>query len=116
VTLAERITAVLSATGYRPYAEAPPEATHDSGPFFQVIEGTGATATVAVAWPDATDHECNSLLYKMGIRLHEVGLSAERSAGCLYVSEIPDQGDDGEDCGCGPYCALCAAEDGDLGD
>lgn len=148
MTLAERITAILAGTGWRPYSEAPPEPTHSSGPFFHVDQGAGATACVGVAWTGAAEGELNSLLHRMGIRLHEVGLTAEASAGCLYVSEhpckcvisggdllpiacpahgtpcgscgglescAPDCGGEG-DCGCGPYCALCRAEEGDLGD
>lgn len=88
MTLAERITSVLSGTGFRPYAEMPLEATHHSGPFFLVAEGVGAT--VSVAWMDATDAERGVMLHRYSIRLHEVGLDAERRDGHLYVTEAAE--------------------------
>jgi hypothetical protein len=87
MTLAERITSVLTGTGFRPYAEMPLDATHHSGPFFVVAEGVGAT--VSVAWADATAAERGAMLHRYAIRLHEVGLDAERRDGYLYVTESP---------------------------
>jgi hypothetical protein len=88
MTLAERITSVLEGTGFRPYAEMPDEATHHSGPFFLVAEGVGAT--VSVTWADATDIERRVMLHRYAIRLHEVGLDAERRDGYLYVTETAE--------------------------
>jgi len=85
MTLAERITSVLAGTGFRPCADMPLDATHYSGPFFLVAEGVGAT--VSVAWTDAADAERGVMLHRYAIRLHEVGLVAERRAGYLYVTE-----------------------------
>jgi hypothetical protein len=85
MTLAERITSVLAGTGFRPYVDMPLNATHHSGPFFLVAEGVGAT--VSVAWMDATDTERGAMLHRYAIRLHEVGLVADRRDGYLYVTE-----------------------------
>lgn len=85
MTLAERITSVLTGTGFRPFADMPFEATHHSGPFFVVAEGVGVT--VRVAWVDATDAERRTVLHRIDIRLHEVGLSSEQRDGYLYVAE-----------------------------
>ena len=109
MTLAQRITAILAATGYRPYSEAPPEATHHSGPFFLVSEDDGAT--VRVAWADATEGECRLMLHRYGIRLNETGLKVEHRGDCLHVSETPAPDGDG------PLCSGCGdQEDGGLGD
>ena len=84
-TLAERITAILTGTGFRPESEMPFSATHHSGPFFTVTQGVGAT--VGVAWMDATGAERGALLHRFMIRLHECGLDAEWRDSYLYVSE-----------------------------
>ena len=82
-TLAERITSVLVAAGFRAVGDTPAR-----GGGFLVTPGVGAT--VSVAWLNARTGERAALLTKYENRLRDNGLAVENREGYLYVAALTE--------------------------
>lgn len=83
-TLAERITSVLVAAGFRKY---PADSAYDGS--FVVTEGVGAT--VGIAWEAAEDRERATLLMQYENALLRAGLGVASRGNHLYVADPGDR-------------------------